>query len=106
MTDFARSSKISPSASSALPTMLLVVVVVAALYFAREVLVPIALALLLSFVLAPLVRILRNWYVPRALAVVVAVIVAFAGNFWLRRFDGFAGHSACDRSSGISVDFT
>jgi predicted PurR-regulated permease PerM len=31
--------------------------VVAILYFAREILVPIALAVLLSFVLAPLVRI-------------------------------------------------
>jgi predicted PurR-regulated permease PerM len=63
--------------------VLLVVVVVAALYFAREVLVPIALALLLSFVLAPLVRILRHWYVPRALAVVFGVIVAFAVIFGL-----------------------
>jgi predicted PurR-regulated permease PerM len=34
---------------------------VAALYFGREVLVPIALALLLSFVLAPLVRRLQSW---------------------------------------------
>jgi predicted PurR-regulated permease PerM len=63
--------------------VLLVVVVIAALYFAREVLVPIALALLLSFVLAPLVRILRHWYAPRALAVVFAVIVAFAVIFGL-----------------------
>jgi predicted PurR-regulated permease PerM len=47
------------------------------------VLVPIALPLLLSFVLAPLVQFLRNWYVPRALAVVVAVIVAFAVIFGL-----------------------
>jgi predicted PurR-regulated permease PerM len=83
MSDFARSSRISPPASPALPTILVVVVVVAALYFAREVLVPIALALLLSFVLAPLVRILRNWYVPRALGVVVTVIVAFTVIFGL-----------------------
>ena len=46
-----------PIAGSALTTVLLFVVVIGALYFAREVLVPIALALLLSFVLAPLVRI-------------------------------------------------
>ena len=39
---------------SALVTVLLAVVVVSALYFGREVLVPIALAILLSFVLAPL----------------------------------------------------
>ena len=54
MSDLAR-SRLGPAAGSALPTVLLVVVVIAALYFAREVLVPIALALLLSFVLAPLV---------------------------------------------------
>jgi len=82
MSDLAR-SRLSPAGGSALPTVLLVVVVIAALYFAREVLVPIALALLLSFVLAPLVRILRHWYVPRALAVVFAVIVAFAVIFGL-----------------------
>src|SRR4029078_7422614 len=82
MSDLAR-SRLSPAGGSALPTVLLVVVVVAVLYFAREVLVPIALALLLSFVLAPVVRILRNWYFPRVLAVVVAVIVAFAVIFGL-----------------------
>src|SRR4029078_11514121 len=82
MTDLPR-SRILPAASSAVPTVLFVVVVIAALYFAREVLVPIALALLLSFVLAPLVRLLRHWYVPRALAVVAAVIVAFAVIFGL-----------------------
>ncbi len=52
MTDLAR-PRGGPAASSALPTVLLIVVVVAALYFAREVLEPIALALLLSFVLPP-----------------------------------------------------
>ncbi len=37
-----------------------VCVVVAALYFAQEVLIPIALAILLSFLLAPLVRLLEQ----------------------------------------------
>jgi predicted PurR-regulated permease PerM len=36
------------------------VVVVAVLYLTREILVPIALAVLLSFVLAPLVRLLQG----------------------------------------------
>ena len=67
-----------PIAGSALTTVLLFVVVIGALYFAREVLVPIALALLLSFVLAPLVRTLRNWYVPRSIAVIISVLIAFA----------------------------
>ena len=58
--------------ASALTTMLFSVVIVAALYFGREVLVPIALALLLSFALAPLVRFLQGWRVPRMFAVIFA----------------------------------
>jgi predicted PurR-regulated permease PerM len=42
------------------------VVVVAALYLGREVFIPIVLAILLSFVLAPLVDLLRRVRVPRA----------------------------------------
>ena len=68
---------------STLVTVLLAVVVVSALYFGREVLVPIALAILLSFVLAPLVRLLQACYVPRVLAVMFAVAVAFAAIFAL-----------------------
>jgi predicted PurR-regulated permease PerM len=56
--------------------MLAVVLVVAALYFAREVFVPLALALLLSFLLAPLVVRLRRWHFGRFHAVMVAVVLA------------------------------
>jgi predicted PurR-regulated permease PerM len=58
-------------------------VVVAILYFAREILVPIALAVLLSFVLAPLVRILQRLEIPRTLAVMGAVGTAFIITFSL-----------------------
>lgn len=68
-------------AGSALNSVLLAVVGVAALYLAREVLVPISLAVLLSFVLAPLVRLLRACYAPRAVAVIFAVLLAFAAIF-------------------------
>src|ERR1700676_1345721 len=51
-------------------------VVVAVLYFAREILVPIALAVLLSFALAPLVRLLQRLKVPRSIAVLGAVATA------------------------------
>jgi predicted PurR-regulated permease PerM/methylmalonyl-CoA mutase cobalamin-binding subunit len=54
-----------------------VFVVVAALYFAQTVLVPIALAILLSFLLAPLVRLLERARLPRAASVVVAVVLGF-----------------------------
>src|SRR6187549_3925835 len=72
-----------PVPASALTTVLLGVIVVAALYFGREVLVPIALAVLMSFVLAPLVRLLQLLYVPRGLAVIVSVLIAFAAVFAL-----------------------
>src|SRR5450755_1925803 len=57
--------------------------VVAILYFAREILVPIAMAVLLSFVLAPLVRILQRLKIPRPLAVMGAVGTAFIITFSL-----------------------
>lgn len=69
--------------ASVLTTVLVGVIVVTALYFGREVLVPIALAVLMSFVLAPLVRLLQHIYVPRGLAVIISVFVAFAVVFSL-----------------------
>jgi len=59
---------------------------VAGLYFGREVLVPIALAFLLSFVLAPIVRRLQSWYFPRIAAVSIVAIFAFATIFGLGAF--------------------
>src|SRR5581483_5423205 len=50
---------------------------VAALYFGREIFVPIALAVLLSFALAPLVLLLRRCHLPRVAAVTVVVIATF-----------------------------
>jgi predicted PurR-regulated permease PerM len=52
------------------------VVAVAALHFGREVLIPITLAVLLSFVLAPLVDLLRRLWLGRVLAVLLAVALA------------------------------
>jgi predicted PurR-regulated permease PerM len=53
------------------------VVVIAALYFARDVFVPLALALLLSFALGPLVMLLRKWRFGRMPSVIAAVVLAF-----------------------------
>ena len=44
-------------------TLAICIAVVGALYFGRDVLVPLALALLLSFILAPGVTSLRRWHV-------------------------------------------
>jgi len=59
------------------------VVLVGVIYLGREVLMPIALALLMSFVLAPLVGLLQRIYVPRVAAVFLVVLVAFSGVFAL-----------------------
>ncbi len=56
--------------------MTLFVMIVATLYFGREVLVPVTLALLLAFVLAPLVELLRRLHLGRVPAVLLGVVVA------------------------------
>ena len=67
------------SASAGIGVVGMVALVIAALYVGREVFVPVALAILLSFVLAPLIRLLQKVRVPRALAVIGVVLLAFAG---------------------------
>jgi predicted PurR-regulated permease PerM len=63
---------------SAVATAILAVIIVSMLYFGRDIFVPVALAILLSFVLTPLVGILQRIRVPRGLAVVSLVILAFS----------------------------
>ncbi|TGS16099.1 AI-2E family transporter [Mesorhizobium sp. M2E.F.Ca.ET.209.01.1.1] len=63
---------------TALPTVASVVVTVAALYFGREVFLPIAVALLLTFAIAPVVSSLKRAGVPRIAAVIASVAGAFA----------------------------
>jgi predicted PurR-regulated permease PerM len=58
-------------------TLILLVVAVAALYFAADVLIPLALAVLLTFTLAPLVARLERLRVPRVPAVLLSVGAAF-----------------------------
>ncbi|WP_135468929.1 AI-2E family transporter [Crenalkalicoccus roseus] len=52
------------------------IIIIAVLYFARDLLIPLALAVLLSFVLAPVVRALRHLAVPRAPAVLLSAVLA------------------------------
>jgi hypothetical protein len=51
--------------------------VIAALYFAKAVFLPLALAILLTFLLAPVVRLLRSWGLPKPPAVALVVTFAF-----------------------------
>jgi predicted PurR-regulated permease PerM len=57
--------------------------IVAILYFGREIFVPLALAALLSFALAPLVQFLCRYHVPRGGAVTIVVLLAFLVIFGL-----------------------
>ena len=52
-------------------------IVVAALYFGQELLVPLALATMLAFVLAPASAVLQRLWLPRGVAVLIAVLLAF-----------------------------
>src|SRR3569833_4417778 len=74
----ARTSAELKALRSAVATAVLAVIIVSTLYFGRDIFVPIALAILLSFVLSPLVEMLRRIRAPRGLAVVTLVIFAFS----------------------------
>lgn len=71
---------------------------IAALYFGRPVLVPLALALLLSFMLNPLVMRLKRWGVPKVLSVVAVVamtLMVLSVGGW------FVGNEARDLSAQL-----
>jgi len=64
----------SPSLRSGMAVIF--AITVTALYFGRGIFVPLALAILLSFVLAPLVLLLRRLHVGRVPSVIIAVLLA------------------------------
>jgi predicted PurR-regulated permease PerM len=71
--------QVSPASSPELKTLAGVAVgtlVIAALYFGQEVLIPITLAVMLSFVLSPVVNFLQRLRLWRAPAVIVTVLAA------------------------------
>jgi predicted PurR-regulated permease PerM len=73
------STQISPAetpGSHGLLFIAVMVVVVAGLFLGRTVLIPITLAVLLSFLLAPLVNLLRHLYLGRVPSVLISVLIA------------------------------
>ncbi|HYR57538.1 MAG TPA: AI-2E family transporter, partial [Chthoniobacteraceae bacterium] len=61
------------------PVLLLIIaLVIAALFFARAFLVPLALAVLISFLLAPLAGRLERWKIGRVASVITATALAFS----------------------------
>ncbi|TWU62131.1 AI-2E family transporter [Crateriforma conspicua] len=98
---------------AAVAQLLGVVVAVAALFFAREVFIPLALGLLLSFLLSPIVDRLHRWGVPNVAAVVATAALAFlflAGLFSLlgRELTTLVGqlpeyrHELIDKARGVA----
>ncbi len=79
MREFGKMSEIKSPQFPGIPALLSLVVgvvVVAALAIAKEVFIPITVAVLLSFILAPLVSILTKNHVPRVVAVLVSALLA------------------------------
>ena len=70
-------SSSSDARTAALQGLLIGAIVIAGLYVGREVLLPIALAILLSFVLTPILLFLRRLKVPRIIGVMIVVTLAF-----------------------------
>src|SRR6478752_7234847 len=64
--------------SSPLFILVAMVTAVAALYFAKEILLPVALAILFSFLLTPLANRLEQWRIPRMLSVILVVAMSFS----------------------------
>ena len=56
--------------------LIVAALIMVGLYVGRDVLIPIAIAILLSFVLGPLVNLLRRWHFGRFLSVAASVILA------------------------------
>ncbi len=61
---------------SGLMTLAVGVVVLAGLYVGQDVFLPVVMAILLAFVLAPFVEVLRRWRLGRVPSVIIAVLVA------------------------------
>ena len=73
----------SEARTATLQSLLIAAIVITGLYVAREVLLPLALAILLSFVLTPALLLLRRGKVPRVVGVAIVVAFAFALIFGL-----------------------
>ena len=67
---------VRPISASPVVAVAAACVVVASLYYARDVLIPLALAVLLAFLLNPLASLLEKWRLGRVAPVFLAVLLA------------------------------
>jgi predicted PurR-regulated permease PerM len=79
----ASSFKSSLSVIAASAKVIIFIGLVAILYFGRPVFVPLAVAILFAFILAPLVRALRRWHLGRIPSIITVVLIAFLTIFGL-----------------------
>jgi predicted PurR-regulated permease PerM len=70
--------KLSQPHGTTLINLAVAALIIAALYLGREIFVPVALAVLLSFVLAPFVIRLHTLRIPRTVSVLVVVFIGFS----------------------------
>jgi predicted PurR-regulated permease PerM len=70
--------KLTQPRGTTLINMGVAALIIAGLYFGREIFVPVALAVLLSFVLAPFISRLQSLRLPRVVAVLAVVFLGFA----------------------------
>jgi predicted PurR-regulated permease PerM len=66
-----------PASGLSTALVLALLLTVAALYLGREIFLPFALAILLSFLLAPVVAIFRRYHLPRVPAIIATVLITF-----------------------------
>ena len=78
MRDAPAQIKMTQQRGTTLINMGVAALIIAGLYFGREIFVPVALAVLLSFVLAPFAIKLQSWKLPRTISVLVVVILGFS----------------------------
>ena len=70
--------KLTQRRGTTLINLAVAALIIAALYAGREIFVPVALAVLLSFVLAPFVLKLQSWRIPQTVSVLVVVFLGFS----------------------------
>jgi predicted PurR-regulated permease PerM len=78
LADMPAQIKLTQLRGTTLINMAVAALIIAALYVGREIFVPVALAVLLSFVLGPFVSRMQAWRIPRTLSVLVVVFVGFS----------------------------
>ena len=67
----------APCNQSLMNGLVIFLAVCAILYFGQDILIPVVLAVLLSLLLAPCVKILQKINIPKSLAIITVVCIAF-----------------------------